>query len=403
MKSIKKISSAILWRLNRAFMAFGNLFSLIIRCFTKVKPGRAMFWAYTFKQYSCNPRYLSEYLIENNPDFEIYWVFRRKVDTKNVDKRIKCVRYLSLKYFLLVNTAEFFITNARTDPYRMYWTKRPSQKYLMLWHGGVALKKIEKDAGDKLKYSYLKKAKIDSKVCDLMISGCGFQTKLLKESFWYSGEILEKGIPRCDIFFDKGRHIEFEKRVRSTYSIPESNRIVLYAPTFRVDRSIVPYKIDWGKVIPELEKVFDGNGVTVLIRLHPNLIGKVDTSSLTCYDNVKDATLYHDMQELLCVTDLLITDYSSSMFDMGMLKRPCILYATDIEKYNRGYYFKFDELPFPLSRNEEELLDTIRNFKTGEYKKDLQEFFDSHIGMVENGTSSKALSEWMVSHSLPYS
>ena len=403
MKSIKKISSAILWRLNRVFMAFGNLFSLIIRCFTDVKPGRAMFWSYTFKQYSCNPRYLSEYLIENNPDFEIYWVFRRKVDIKGIDERVKCVRYLSLKYFLLINTAEFFITNARTDPYRMYWTKRPGQKYLMLWHGGVALKRIEKDAEDKLRYSYLKKAQIDSKVCDLMISGCSFQTKLLKESFWYSGEILEKGIPRCDIFFDKDRHVEFDKRVRNTYSIPESNKIVLYAPTFRADRSIIPYKIDWGKVIPELKKVFGGTGVTVLIRLHPNLIGKVDTSSLTCYENVKDATLYHDMQELLCVTDMLITDYSSSMFDMGMLKRPCLLYATDIEKYNRGYYFKFDELPFPLARNESELLAAIGNFNTEEYKKDLQEFFDSHIGMVEEGTSSKALSEWMISRSLLYS
>lgn len=118
MMSVKKTISAISWRLNRVFMAFGNLFSLIIRCFTKVRKGRVMMWAYTFKQYSCNPRYLTEYLLENDTDFEIYWVFRRKVDISGIDKRIRCVRYLSLKYFLLVNTAEFLITNARTDPYR---------------------------------------------------------------------------------------------------------------------------------------------------------------------------------------------------------------------------------------------------------------------------------------------
>lgn len=403
MKFIKKTGSAIGWRINRCLMTFGNLFSIIIRCFTKVQKGRVIFWAYTFKQYSCNPRYLSEYLIENNKEFEIYWVFRKKVDISGIDKRVKCVRYLSLKYFLLVNTAEFLITNARTDPYRMYWTKRPDQKYLMLWHGGVALKRIEKDAEDKLRYSYLKKAKIDSKVCDLMISGCKFQTRLIKESFWYSGEILEKGIPRCDIFFDRKRHEEFDRCVRESYSIPAENKIVMYAPTFRADHSIDPYKISWSKVIPELEKVFGNTGVTVLVRLHPNLIGKVDTSSLTGYDNVQDATLYHDMQELLCVSDMLITDYSSSMFDMGMLKRPCILYATDIEKYNRGYYFKFDELPFPLARNESELLAAISSFNHEGYSKCLQEFFDKHIGMVEEGTSSKALSGWMTAHSLLYS
>lgn len=403
MKSIKKLGSAIGWRINRCLMSFGNLFSLLIRCFTKVQKGRVMFWAYTFKQYSCNPRYLSEYLIENDTEFEIYWVFRKKVDISGIDKRVKCVRYLSLKYFLLVNTAEFLITNARTDPYRMYWTKRPDQKYLMLWHGGVALKRIEKDAEDKLRYSYLKKAKIDSRICDLMISGCRFQTKLLKESFWYSGEILEKGIPRCDIFFDKKRHEEFDRRVRQTYSIPAENKIVLYAPTFRADHSIDPYQIDWSRMIPELKNTFGGKDVTVLVRLHPVLIGKVDISQLVNFDNVENATSYHDMQELLCVTDLLITDYSSSMFDMGMLKRPCILYATDIEQYNRGYYFKFDELPFPLARNENELLAAISSFTPEGYKKDLQEFFDNHIGMVEKGTSSKALSEWMISRSLLYS
>lgn len=400
MKSLKKLCSAVSWRINRLLMAPGNAITLLTGCFTKVRKGRVMCWAYTFKQYGCNPRYLTEYLLENNPEFEIYWVFRRKVDISGIDKRIRCVRYLSPAYFRLVNSAEFFITNARTDPYRMYWHKRPGQKYLMLWHGGVALKKIEKDAEDKLRYSYVKKAQIDSKVCDLMISGCSFQTKLLKDAFWYSGEILEKGIPRCDIFFDSGRHKTIEEEVRRTYSIPAEDRIVLYAPTFRADHSIEPYRIDWGKVIPEIDRVFGGTGVTVLLRLHPNLIGKVDTSSLTCFDKVIDVTRYPDMQGLLCITDMLITDYSSSMFDIGMLRKPCVLYATDIEKYNRGYYFRFDEMPFPLARNEQELLDKIGNFSMEEYLMNLDRFYEERIGMVENGTSSKALSEWMTSHSM---
>jgi CDP-glycerol glycerophosphotransferase len=258
----------------------------------------------------------------------------------------------------------------------------------------------EKDAEDKLRYSYVKKAQIDSKVCDLMISGCSFQTKLLKDAFWYSGEILEKGIPRCDIFFDSGRHKTIEEEVRRTYSIPAEDRIVLYAPTFRADHSIEPYRIDWGKVIPEIDRVFGGTGVTVLLRLHPNLIGKVDTSSLTCFDKVIDVTRYPDMQGLLCITDMLITDYSSSMFDIGMLRKPCVLYATDIEKYNRGYYFRFDEMPFPLARNEQELLDKIGDFSMEEYLMNLDRFYEERIGMVENGTSSKALSEWMTSHSM---
>lgn len=400
MKSSKTLVSAITWRFNRVMMAFGNAVTLLVGLFTKVRKGRVMCWAYSFKQYGCNPRYLTEYLLENNPEFEICWVFRNKVDISGIDKRIRCVRYLSFEYFRLVNTSEFFITNARTDPYRIYWHKRPGQKYLMLWHGGVALKKIEKDAEDKLRYSYVKKAKIDSRTCDLMISGCRFQTELLKNSFWYSGEILERGIPRCDIFFDPDKHKAIDESVRKTYSIPADHRIVLYAPTFRADHSIEPYKIEWSKVIPAIDKAFGNIGTTVLVRLHPNLIGKVDTSSLTCYDHVADATLYHDMQGLLCIADMLITDYSSSMFDIGMLRKPCILYAADIEKYNRGYYFKFDEMPFPLAHNEKELIERIQNFNNEEYLKEIESFYNDRIGMIENGTSSKALSEWMVSRSM---
>lgn len=395
---MKDLGPAIVWGLNRIGKVFGNIFSLIIRCFTKVHKGRMMCWAYTFKQYSCNPRYLTEYLLENNTEFEIFWVFRGNVDTSGVDKRIKCVRYKSLQYYILVNTAEFFITNARTDPYRIYWHKRKGQKYVMLWHGGVALKRIEKDAEAQLSYSYMKKAKIDSKVCDLMVSGCRFQTSLLKEKFWYDGEILERGIPRNDVFFDKARHPEMKERICRKYGISPDSRIVLYAPTFRRDKSIEPYRIDWSRVVPELRKIYDTEKISILLRLHPNLIGKADASSLINDESVIDVTRYHDMQELLCVSDLLITDYSSSMFDITMLKKPCMLYATDIEKYNRGYYFDFAELPFPLARNEKELIGNISTFDSAAYDESVESFFEKHIGLCEDGNASKAIAGWLTRH-----
>ena len=395
---MKDLGPAIVWGLNRIGKVFGNIFSLIIRCFTRVHKGRMMCWAYTFKQYSCNPRYLTEHLLENNTEFEIFWVFRGNVDTSGVDKRIKCVRYKSLRYFLLVNTSEFFITNARTDPYRIYWHKRKGQKYVMLWHGGVALKRIEKDAEAQLSYSYLKKAKVDSKVCDLMVSGCRFQTSLLKEKFWYDGEILERGIPRNDVFFNKARHPEMKERICHKYGISPDSRIVLYAPTFRRNKSIEPYRIDWSRVVPELRKIYDTEKISILLRLHPNLIGKADASSLINDESVIDVTRYHDMQELLCVSDLLITDYSSSMFDITMLKKPCMLYATDIEKYNRGYYFDFAELPFPLARNEEELIGNIRTFDSAAYDESVESFFEKHIGLCEDGNASKAIAGWLTRH-----
>ena len=397
---MSRVSSAIGWRLNRVFQSFGNLLSYIVRCFVKVKPGRVLCWAYTYKQYGCNPRYLTEYLLEHHPEMEIIWVFRRGVDISCVDSRIKCVRFCTWGYLKAVASAEFLITNARTDPWRAYWHKRPEQKYLMLWHGGAALKQVERDVEHKLGYSYVQKAKRDSKVCDLMISGCRANTELIRRSFWYSGEILEEGIPRNDMFFNGELHAKVRRRIFEDYNLVDGSRIVLYAPTFRSNGSLEPYRIDWGEVVPRLEQMFGGDKVTVFLRLHPNLLRRANTASLINHPSVVDLTRYHDMQELLCISDMLITDYSSSMFDFAMLNRPCLLYATDVEEYDRGYYYDFRELPFPLARNIEELKELIEKFDEDKYKSDLELFLKSRLGLKERGVASKALAEWIQNHSI---
>ncbi|MBO5717818.1 MAG: CDP-glycerol glycerophosphotransferase family protein [Alistipes sp.] len=393
---MKRIGGAIAWGLNRAIKSLGNLLSLFARLGTKVTPGRVVCWAYNYKQYGCNPRYLTEYLLEHYPDMEIVWVFRRGVDTSAVDPRVKCVRFRTWEYLKMINSAEFLVTNSRTDPWHIYWHKRPEQKYLMLWHGGAALKRIERDVEEKLGFSYVQKAKRDSKVCNLMISGCRANTELIKRSFWYSGEILERGIPRNDIFFDTTRHNAIRQRINREYNIAQDSRIVLYAPTFRRSGTLEPYHIDWDKMRPALKRILQCDNLTVIVRMHPNLINKVDTSSLVNYEGVVDGTLYPDMQELLSASDLLITDYSSSMFDFSMQRRPCLLYATDIEQYDRGYYYDFTKLPYPLARNQEDLLRIISEFNSEEYGSRLADFLDDELGIVEKGDAAKALAEWMV-------
>ena len=175
---------------------------------------------------------------------------------------------------------------------------------------------------------------------------------------------------------------------------------MLYAPTFRKNRSIDPYRIDWNKVIPALKEKFEGQDVTVLLRLHPNLIGAADVSPLLNNPSVIDVTLYHDMQELLCISDMLITDYSSSMFDFTMQMKPCLLYATDVEQYDRGYYFDFKDLPYPLAVNQEELMANIIGFDNEKYTARLKQFFDVTVGLFEDGNASKELTKWMLDNSI---
>lgn len=399
---MKRIGQRFAYWANRLAKLYGNILSRRYCKELSVVPGRVMCWAYNFKQYGCNPRYLSEYILENYPDMEIYWVFRKGVDVSAVDKRIKVVRFKTREYYELLATAEFLVTNSRTAPYRIYWHKRPEQKYLMLWHAGVALKRIEADAEDKLGYSYVQRAKLDSKACDLMISGSRMHTELIHRSFWYDGDILECGIPRNDIFFNGTKIESARQQVLEYFNIEPTTKIVLYAPTFRSihSKSIEPYRIDWSRMEGALKKMLNAEKVRIIVRLHPNLIGRVDTSPLVDFDNVSDGTKYHDMQELLAASDLLITDYSSSMFDFSLMGKPCLLYATDVHQYNRGYYFNIHELPYPLAESGDELLEVIETFDRSEYENRTHNFFANHVGSKEYGDASEQIAEWMRKHSI---
>ena len=393
---MKRITQFIGWVLNRIVKLPKNIAAYVANLTTPIVPGRVVCHSHSFQQYSCNPRYLTEYLHKHHPEFEIYWVFRKGANTSELPKGVKSVRFRTWEYLKLMASAEFVFSNVRTDPWRVYWHKRRGQKYVMLWHGGVSLKRIEADAIDALSFSYIYRAKADSRICDLMISGCRMQTELQAKSFWYDGEIMERGIPRNDIFFDTERRKHLRLYITNHYGIDPTSRIVLYAPTFRSNHSTEPYTIDWSRVMPAISRMFGGDKVAVLVRMHPNLIGKVETSHLTDFEGVCDATRYNDMQELLSAADMLITDYSSSMFDFAMQSRPCILYATDAEAYDRGFYFNLRELPFPLAENEEQLIATIEAFDNAAYTSRLNTFFTERVGLKEDGHASEALAEWMV-------
>ena len=179
------------------------------------------------------------------------------------------------------------------------------------------------------------------------------------------------------------------------FNVFQSERVVSWLQPRDIRPLQIDARIDWPTLLPHLREKFGGEEVTVLLRLHPNLIGKVNTSSLQNSPAVIDMTRYHDMQELLCISDMLITDYSSSMFDYAMLRRPCLLFATDVEQYDRGYYYDFSELPIPLARNGEQLANIIRDFDLESYLSTLDRFLNETLGLKERGVAAKELAEWM--------
>ena len=353
-----------------------------------IKNNKVMLWANSFHAYGDSPKYIAEYLLKNKPgQYDIIWVLETGVPVpEDIPEAIRIVRYFSMEYLREISTAKFIICNSRTGPYH-YFNKRKEQVYIQTWHSSLRLKMIEGDAPT-LPTSYVAAAKADSQKIDLLLSGCEFSTKIFRRAFWYNGEILEKGTPRCDLFFRELPSIR--EKVFRMYNIPIGSKLALYAPTFRDSEISQTHGINFAKIANTLELV-TGDLWVVGCRYHPNL-KNTDTPA-----NSISMTAYPDMQELIAAADLLITDYSSCMFDMALSKKPCILYAPDIDEYTvkeRNLYFAPSELPFPVATSMQELLQIIKCFDINTYETALQEFFRI-VGNYENGHAAEFVAEYM--------
>ncbi len=316
---------------------------------TPVKQNRVVFCSYYGRGYSDSPKAICEVLRQSGEDLDLIWLCKDEAAEKSLPEGVRPVPVKGMKKIQALASAKVWVDNCR----KYENMKRKNQVYLQTWHG-FALKKLEKDAESSLEPEYLQACKTDSAQCDLIVTGSGFMEKRYREAFWYSGPVLKTGTPRNDIFYQN--HATLHAKVCQAFGLPEDRKLALYAPTFRDDHSTGAYGLDAAMVRRKCEENFKGEW-TVLIRLHSNVAAQSDGLFAYDGDRLVDATAYPDMQELLCAAGLLITDYSSSMFDYALTGKPIVQFATDIEAYqkDRDFYIPLDQLPFPLARSNAEL------------------------------------------------
>lgn len=357
-------------------------------CHLPIQNNKIILWANSFKQYGCNPKYITEYILNKYPNvFDLVWVFEPGVVIpEELKGKVRIVYYFSIEYLKELHTARFVICNMRTGS-SYYWKKRKEQIYIQTWHSSLRLKKIEGDAIEYLSPQYIEDAKADSRKIDLLISGCEFSTYIFEKAFWYNGEILKSGTPRCDVLLKNTE--EKREKVFKYYDIPFDKKLVVYAPTFRNNKKSDFLGMDFKKLKDCL-----GKDWVVGARLHPNVLENIEV------ENAVLMSKYPDMQELIAAADILITDFSSCMFDMAIAKKTCILFAADFDEYlksERGIYFDTKQLPFPIARNMNELCTCIEKFNTEEYYRKLEEFM-KNIGSYEDGNASEKICSYIFEH-----
>ena len=353
-----------------------------------VSKNKIMFVSYYGSQYGCSPKYLSEYIVRTHPEWDVVWAFTRpeKYDMAGVRK----VKYMSLRYFYELSTSRIFVTNYRTTE---SYVKRRGQYYIMTWHSSLRLKMIERDAESQLPPRYKAMAKADSAKIDLLLSGCSFSDGIFRRAFWYDGEILPSGTPRNDMLCCAGCE-EIAEGVRAKLNIDHGVKLLLYAPTFRENNDMSCYDLDFRALADHLSAAAGGEW-KILVKLHPHLLSC--SAKLLEGSGAVDVTAYDDIQELLLVSDMLVTDYSSLMFDFVLTRRPCFLYVPDLESYlerERNLYFGISDLPFPASRSQEELHRQISEMDMNGYLAAAEKFMKD-TGSYEEGCASQRVTEYM--------
>ncbi len=348
-----------------------------------IKRNKIVFCNFDGKGYGDNPKYIAEELIKKGFTCDLVWLADRNLK-QQFPSHIRVIDIRSLKAVFELVTAKIWVDNGRKS---FITRKRKNQFYIQTWHACMMIKKVEKDAEDKLPFLYKRSAINDSKMINLCVSNSNFMTNFLRTSFWYNGIILQCGYPKTDYILNSSD--ENVINIKRKLELNKEHKILLYAPTFRIDKSIDVYISEFDKLLESLGTKFGGQWV-VLLRLHPSMSEK---SSMFCYsENIINVSDYSDMQDLIIISDLLITDYSSTMFEFYLLNKPVLLYATDVNEYekDRGFYFDFYNLPFPKANNYEDLLKIISDFDNIAYFKSINLFMDD-IGFSENGASCEKI------------
>lgn len=355
----------------------------------RVDKKKVVFSSYYGRGYSDNPKAIAEALLAAGVDAKLVWLVKNDEEAATLPEGIEPCPIDSVRAIRELATARVWVDNCRK--YARH--KKKKQYYLQTWHG-FPLKRIERDALETLGADYERGAVKDSEKIDLLLSSSAHDTEVLRRCFWYKGVIAEYGTPRNDVFFHPDPQTLL--KVREYYSLPADRKLLLYAPTFRADHSMDAYKLDVHRLRTACAKRFGGDW-TVLVRLHPNIAKQ--SEELFFYDGTTllDATMYPDMQELLVASDILVTDYSSSMFDFALSGKPCFLFATDVSEYvkDRNFYFPLQTLPFPLADNNLEMLRMAEHFNEDAYYKKRKEFF-TRLAFREDGKASQRCAQWIM-------
>lgn len=374
---------------------------------------RVMTWAFRFARllprrdlvvfesdqgnsYGGSPRALHERLLQRGTGLEMAVVNNTAARVTGLATRK--IRRLSPRYYWDLGRARYWVFNQNVGV-----QFRPSRRtyFLQTWHG-TPLKKMQQDLRNVIgrDSGYLRRVKRAASYWTALVSPSPFATAAFRSAFGYTGPVLETGYPVNDVLLAEDAE-ERRSAIRGRLGIHARQRVVLYAPTFRDDqRQGSTWAADMMLDLDDFVARLDDDTI-LLVRFHPLVYQRI---AATHGDRVRDVSRYPDAQELLLATDVLITDYSSIMFDFALTGRPMIFFTYDIEHYRdtlRGFYFDFEaEAPGPLVATSDGVIEALQSTDENQIAyADRYAAFVARFGGLEDGHATDRVLDAMLESS----
>ncbi|MGN0242655.1 MAG: CDP-glycerol glycerophosphotransferase family protein [Lachnospiraceae bacterium] len=323
------------------------------------------------------------YIKEQDPTCRVYKMTKR-------DKRKPLSFYLCMPY-RMARSSHILLDNVFLP---MAYMKLPSQtKVIQLWHGTGTIKKFGQDSNEGLLKQQERMA--NSKITHMTVNST-YWKHIYAHAFGIPEErIIATGLPRTDVFFDEAGKKKLLADFYQQYPQCRGKRVVLYAPTFRDAQQDCPQlPLDTAAFIQRLPE-----DCVLLLRLHPHVAEafeaqhSIQQTESSVAERTMDATGYGDINGLLVVADVLVTDYSSIIFEYCLMKKPIVFYAYDLESFSesgRGFYEDYESfVPGPVVRTQQELADCLSGLVADE--KRLQTFIEQNYDFLDGKSTERVV------------
>ncbi len=341
-------------------------------------------------RFSDNPRAIHERLRER-PGTEHTWLLD-PAHAAAFPAGVRTVAIDSPAARVALESADLVVAGTHTE---VEWTKAAGTTYLQTWHG-TPLKRIHHDVllvpPGRLDYLDLDVAR-----WDVLLSPNPVSSPRLRKAFGFDGPVWETGYPRNDLLL-RPDAAAVRATVRAELGLDDGETAVLYAPTWRDDEKYdesvreVPMHLHLGALAARLSA--GGTPHRVLARPH-NLM--TDRTHAEVAPGVVDVSFYRDVRELYLAADVLVTDYSSVMFDFALTGKPIVYYAYDLDRFRdeiRGFYFDLvAQAPGPVVRTEDDLVDALLHLDTDRWAQPYAEFRSTYGGLEDGHATDRVLQQ----------